>query len=109
MATWGEDETTGVAVGALVEVAASVRVEMVVGAVVGVLVGMLVGVLVGAMLVAASGAAFWTVAALPLPQFPTNSVTVVSDPPPPDLPGQFSEATWLQGNPLDPSPAWRWP
>jgi cell division septation protein DedD len=68
-----------------------------------------IGVLVGVMLVAASGAAFRAVAAFPLPQFPTNSVTVVSDPPPPDLPGQFSEATLLQGNPLDPSPAWRLP
>jgi hypothetical protein len=69
-----------------------------------------IGMLVGGMLVAASGAAFRAVA-LPLLQFPTNSVTVVSDPPPPDLPGQFSEAAWLQGDPIDPGggPAWRWP
>lgn len=47
--------------------------------------------------------------AFPLPQFPTNSVTIVSDPPPPDLPGQFSEVTLLQDNLLDPggSTAWR--
>jgi hypothetical protein len=70
-----------------------------------------IAVLVGGILVAASGPAFRAVAALPLLQFPTNSVTVVSDPPPPGLPGQFSEAAWLQDNPIDPGggPAWRLP
>jgi cell division septation protein DedD len=68
-----------------------------------------IGVLVGVILVLALGTALRTVAALTLLQFPISSVTVISDPPPPDLPGQFSEATWLQGNPLDPNPAWRLP
>jgi hypothetical protein len=70
-----------------------------------------IGVLVSVILVAASGAAFRAVAAFPLLQFPTDSVVVISDPPPQDLEGQFSEATLLQGDPLDPggSLAWRLP
>lgn len=47
--------------------------------------------------------------AAPWSQFPTASVTVISDPPPPDLPGQFSERTLLRPNLLDPDPDWNAP
>jgi PKD repeat protein len=47
------------------------------------------------------------VSASPLPQFPINSVRVISDPPPADLPGQFSERTVLQNHGGDPHPNWR--
>jgi hypothetical protein len=49
------------------------------------------------------------VLAAPPSQFPTNSVAIVSDPPPPDLPGQFSEATLIQADFWDPHPEWRLP
>jgi PKD repeat protein len=47
------------------------------------------------------------VSASPLPQFPINSVRVISDPPPADLPGQFVERTLLQNHGGDPHPNWR--
>lgn len=47
------------------------------------------------------------VSASPLLQFPINSVRVISDPPPADLPGQFSEYTLLQNHGGDPHPNWR--
>jgi hypothetical protein len=66
-------------------------------------------VLVGAMAIALSGVGLRGVLALPALQFPTNSVTILSDPPPLDEPGQFTEATLLQANPLDPHIEWRSP
>ena len=70
-----------------------------------------VAALLGTMILASTGLPAWIASASPLRQFPTSSVTVVSDPPPPDLPGQFSERTRLQDNPLAPggSPGWRLP
>jgi cell division septation protein DedD len=47
--------------------------------------------------------------AAPASQFPFNSVTVISDPPPPDEAGQFSEAAYLSASVLDPDPLWRSP
>ncbi len=68
-------------------------------------------VCVGAATVLMLGTGLLPVLAAPFVQFPHNSVTIVSDPPPPDLPGQFVERTLLQDNLLDPgsSAQWRFP
>ena len=63
MATWEEDETTGVAVGALVEVAVEVAVGVLVGTGVRAVVGALVG---GALVEMAVGLPFFVAAALNL-------------------------------------------
>lgn len=48
-------------------------------------------------------------AAAPSAQFPLNSVTVISDPPPPAEAGQFPETAYLSASVLDPDPLWRAP
>lgn len=49
------------------------------------------------------------VSAAPAAQFPFNSVTVISDPPPPNEAGQFPEIAYLSASVLDPDPLWRAP
>ena len=56
-------------------------------------------VLVAAMALTAWRIALEVASASPVRQFPINSVTIISDPPPPDEPGQFSEATLLREQP----------
>jgi hypothetical protein len=73
------------------------------------LTGMGTVIAVSTVVVVVLGIVLGSVFASPLRQFPTSSVTIISDPPPPNLPGQFSERTLLQPNPLDPSSAWRQP
>lgn len=73
------------------------------------LIGMVIVILVGVAVVAVLGIMLQAVLASPLRQFPFDRVTIISDPPPPDLYGQFSERTLLQPNPVDPGPAWRLP
>lgn len=73
------------------------------------LAGIGVATLTSAAAVALMGIVLPTVSALPPRQFPTSSVTIISDPPPPDEPGQFSEVSLLSGSVLDPDPLWRSP
>ncbi len=76
------------------------------------LLAIAVVVCVGVASVFVAGTGLPPVLAAPLSQFPTNSVTVISDPPPPDLPGQFSAVTLQRSGPggfLDPDPNWRLP
>ncbi|MDY7077048.1 MAG: PKD domain-containing protein [Chloroflexota bacterium] len=64
-------------------------------------------ILVGAVVVAGLAIVLLPVSASSLRQFPTSSVTVISDPPPPDLPGQSTEVTLLSNSVADPHPLWR--
>jgi len=66
-------------------------------------------ILVGAVTVAMAGTVLPHASASPLQQFPTDSVTIISDPPPPGEPGQFPEAALLSGSVMDPSTLWRSP
>ena len=66
-------------------------------------------VFVGVLTLFTLGTGLVSVLAAPLWQFPTNSVTIISDPPPADLLGQFSDLALLRPNLLDPDPLWRDP
>lgn len=72
-----------------------------------------IGLVVSFGLALILGSGLLYVAAAPPSQFPINSVTLISDPPPPDpnFPGQFVERTILQNNLLDPggTTQWRFP
>ncbi len=73
----------------------------------GSLLALAVVMTVGIITLLLLGAGLLPALAAPLWQFPTNSVTIVSDPPPADLPGQFADVTRLQNNLLDPDTAWK--